>query len=81
MKILTLLILLLLTNLYSIAGGIGENVLLIVNADSVDSKTIANHYAKLRSIPREQIVYLSGIDSKTINLTVDENKNVTLKVK
>jgi uncharacterized protein (TIGR03790 family) len=40
------------------AGGGPENVLLVVNADSESSKTIANHYIELRKIPPQNIVYL-----------------------
>lgn len=40
------------------AGGGPENVLLIVNANSESSKTIANHYIALRKIPPENVLYL-----------------------
>jgi hypothetical protein len=40
------------------AGGGPENVLLIVNASSESSKTIANHYIELRKIPPQNVVYL-----------------------
>jgi uncharacterized protein (TIGR03790 family) len=40
------------------AGGGPENVLLVVNANSDDSKTIANHYIALRKIPPNNVVYL-----------------------
>lgn len=43
----------------AIAGGGPENVLLVVNADSDDSQTIANHYIALRKIPAENVVYLN----------------------
>jgi hypothetical protein len=40
------------------AGGGPENVLLVVNASSESSKTIANHYIELRKIPTQNVVYL-----------------------
>lgn len=41
-----------------VAGGGPENVLLVVNANSESSKTIANHYIKLRQIPPSNVLYL-----------------------
>jgi hypothetical protein len=40
------------------AGGGPENVLLLVNSNSVTSKTIANHYIQLRKIPPTNVVYV-----------------------
>lgn len=40
------------------AGGGPENVLLVVNANSDSSKTIANHYIRLRKIPPTNVVYI-----------------------
>jgi uncharacterized protein (TIGR03790 family) len=42
----------------ALAGGGPENVLLVVNANSRDSMTIANHWVRLRSIPDANVVYL-----------------------
>lgn len=42
----------------ALAGGGPTNVLLVVNANSDDSKQVANHYAKLRGLPASQVVYL-----------------------
>lgn len=39
-------------------GGGPENVLLLVNANSDDSKTVANHYITLRKIPACNVLYL-----------------------
>ena len=51
-----------------IAGGGPENVLVVVNADSISSKTIANHYIRLRKIPATNVVYLNNIpDENTVN--------------
>ena len=40
------------------AGGGPENVFLVVNPQSVDSMTVANHYIKLRDIPSRNVFYL-----------------------
>lgn len=79
MKLVKSLILTILTNIHLLAGGTGENVLLVVNADSQDSKTIANHYAQLRQIPREQIVYLSGINPTTTTITSHQLRELILQ--
>jgi hypothetical protein len=42
----------------AVAGGGPENVFLVVNSDSEDSKTIANHYIELRNIPAQNVLYL-----------------------
>ncbi len=48
------------------AGGGPENVLLLINSNSLSSKTIANHYIALRSVPASNIVYIDwrgGLES------------------
>jgi len=40
------------------AGGGPENVLLLVNSNSANSKTLANHYIALRKIPARNVVYI-----------------------
>lgn len=40
------------------AGGGPENVLLLVNSNSLNSKTIANHYIALRNVPATNVVYV-----------------------
>ena len=42
----------------ALAGGGPENVLLLVNANSDSSKTIANHYIALRKIPATNVMYV-----------------------
>jgi hypothetical protein len=42
----------------ALAGGGPENVLLVVNRDSVNSLTIANHYLRLRQIPAGNVLTL-----------------------
>lgn len=60
------------------AGLTGENVALIVNGSSVDSLTVANHYAQLRDIPPQNIIVLNDVpDSLTISL--DTFRDLILK--
>ena len=40
------------------AGGGPQNLVLVVNALSEDSKTIANHYIRRRDIPSRNVIYL-----------------------
>jgi uncharacterized protein (TIGR03790 family) len=40
------------------AGGGPENVLLVVNANTAASKTIANYWVRLRGVPDSNVVYL-----------------------
>lgn len=42
----------------AVAGGGPENVLVLVNSNSIDSKTVANHYIALRKIPSTNVVYV-----------------------
>lgn len=46
------------------AGGGPERVLLIVNRNSADSLTIANHYVALRAIPANNLLYLDWTSGK-----------------
>lgn len=46
-------------------GGGPENVLLLVNSNSQDSLTLANHYIDLRKIPASNVLYLPYKGSKT----------------
>ncbi|HVT26802.1 MAG TPA: hypothetical protein VHE81_02180 [Lacipirellulaceae bacterium] len=46
------------------AGGGPENVLLLVNANSESSKTIANYYIQWRRIPASNVVYLDWKGSR-----------------
>lgn len=48
------------------AGGGPENVFLLVNSDSRDSKTVANHFVDLRKIPPQNVFYLSWKRSRAI---------------
>ncbi len=42
----------------ALAGGGPENVILVVNRNSIDSMTIANHFAQLRQIPPGNLITL-----------------------
>ncbi len=53
------------------AGGGPQNLLLVVNQRSWASKTIANHYMALRSIPTSNIVYLDWPDDVIKQVPVD----------
>ncbi len=44
----------------AIAGG-PENLLVVVNAESLESLAVANHYIALRGIPDNNVLYLEGI--------------------
>lgn len=49
------------------AAGVGpENVLLVVNARSETSLTVANHYQALRGIPPENVLYLDWDPLRTV---------------
>jgi hypothetical protein len=60
-----------------IAGGSAENVALIVNQDSSDSLTIANHYIHLRDIPAGNVIYLTGIPEREF-MSIDECRSIIL---
>jgi uncharacterized protein (TIGR03790 family) len=47
----------------AMAGGGPANVLLLVNKNSDDSKTVANHYIDLREIPPSNVVYVDWTGS------------------
>ncbi|MEN6404993.1 MAG: TIGR03790 family protein [Thermoguttaceae bacterium] len=47
------------------AGGGPEGVLLVVNPKSPSSLTIANHYAQLRSIPPDNLIYVPWEPKRT----------------
>lgn len=59
----------------SFAGGGGENLALIVNADSESSRRIAAVYAELRQVPACNVIRLKGIpDQETIAVDVFREK-------
>ncbi len=60
------------------AGLSGENVALIVNAASVDSLTIANHYVSLRNIPPTNVILLQNVPSG-LTISLDAFRDSILK--
>ena len=53
------------------AGILGENVAVIVNGDSVDSITIANHYVSLRHVPMSNVIVLEEVPQGVSTSLVD----------
>ena len=47
-----------------LAGISGENVIVVINGDSVDSRTLANHFVQLRNIPSNNVIVLNDIPPK-----------------
>ncbi|MEM6365002.1 MAG: hypothetical protein AAF745_11280, partial [Planctomycetota bacterium] len=60
------------------AGMSAENVVVVVNGESLESRTVANHYADLRSIPTRNIVVLDNVPD-TLSITLDEFKDQILQ--
>jgi hypothetical protein len=46
------------------AGVSGENVVVVVNGDSVDSRTLANHFGQLRDVPSNNVIVLNDVPTK-----------------
>jgi uncharacterized protein (TIGR03790 family) len=74
---LTLLLLILIATPV-LAGGGPENVALVVNADVPDSVTVADEYAKLRSIPPCNLIRLSGLPTGP-KITVQQFRELILQ--
>ena len=60
------------------AGGAPENVFVVVNARSWASRTIANHYSELRSIPASNI-FLMNWEKSNVSVSVDDFRELILK--
>ncbi|WDQ16003.1 hypothetical protein [Rhodopirellula sp. P2] len=60
------------------AGISGENIIVVVNADSEDSLTLANHYVQLRDIPPSNIVLLEDVPSG-LRVSLDDFREKILK--
>lgn len=56
------------------AGLSPENVVVVVNASSTDSRTIANHYVALRNIPSVNVVFLREVPDE-LTISLDEFKS------
>lgn len=62
----------------ALAGGGPENVFLVINELSLSSKLIANHYADIRNIPANNIVYLNEVPNKDA-VSIEQFKDTILK--
>ncbi|MEO9930691.1 hypothetical protein [Rhodopirellula bahusiensis] len=60
------------------AGIGGENIIVVVNAKSEDSLTLANHYVQLRDIPPSNIVLLEDVPSG-LRVSLDDFREKILK--
>jgi tetratricopeptide (TPR) repeat protein len=60
------------------AGGGPENVAVVINADSWQSKAVANEYMHLRHIPGPNAIYLSGLTQNN-EITVDDFRRKILQ--
>ncbi len=48
------------------AGLSAENVIIVVNADSYNSRTLANEYVQIRDIPSSNVIFLDNIPDKLV---------------
>lgn len=62
------------------AGGGPENVLLVVNALSEDSRTVANHYIDLRKIPPSNVVFVNSPPTKGVLNAAQYRKRILAPV-
>ncbi|KLU01185.1 putative transmembrane region and signal peptide protein [Rhodopirellula islandica] len=60
------------------AGISGENIIVVVNAESQDSLTLANHYVRLREIPPTNIVLLDEVPTG-LRVSLDDFREKILK--
>ena len=59
------------------AGAGPSQWVVVVNADSIPSRTVANHFCKLRNIPANNIIVLSGIPN-TDRIAIEEFRSIIL---
>lgn len=59
------------------AGGTSGQWVVVVNGDSISSRTVANHFCQIRDIPSNNVVVLTGIPEKD-RITVDEFRSLIL---
>ena len=60
------------------AGTSASQWVVVVNGDSENSRTIANHYAQLRNIPSRNIIVLKNVPQANM-IKVEEFRNLILK--
>lgn len=63
---------------YCSAGTSASQWVVVVNGDSQNSRTIANHYAQLRNIPSRNIIVLRNVPQAN-TIKVEEFRNLILK--
>lgn len=61
----------------AIAGAVGSNWVIVVNGQSVTSRTIANHYCTARNIPGRNIIVLSNVPDSD-QISVDQFRELIL---
>lgn len=62
-----------------VGAGIGpENVVVVVNGDSRDSRTLANHYAAIRRIPANNLVVLDEVPGE-LKISLEDFKTKILQ--
>lgn len=59
------------------AGATSSQWVVVVNGDSISSRTVANHFCHIRDIPSNNVVVLFGIPDKD-RITVDEFRTLIL---
>jgi uncharacterized protein (TIGR03790 family) len=65
--------------LSDLAAGVSpENVIVVVNSESIVSRTVANHYIQLRDIPSTNVVMLEGVPSDRLKIDLDLFKSKIL---
>ena len=66
-----------LVGLQAFAGATSGQWVVVVNGDSISSRTVANHFCQIRDIPANNVVVLTGIPEKD-RITVDEFRTLIL---
>jgi hypothetical protein len=61
----------------AIAGATSSQWVVVVNGDSISSRTVANHFCQIRDIPSSNVIVLNGIPEKD-RITVDEFRTLIL---
>lgn len=61
-----------------LAGMGPENLIVVVNGDSADSRTVANHYVALRQIPSDNVIVLGDVPSEQVT-TLEKFRTQILK--
>ncbi len=72
-----LLVAMLTGNRLALAGLAASDVVVVVNADSPNSRTLANHYVALRGIPSTNVIFLDSVPASE-SITVEDFKSKIL---